>query len=130
MFDTHIHRKGDSFHKTEITENRAPTDESVRLLKEMEKAALDRLLSITRLQNNTLEATWHVFQDPARDEMEALCRFLLNGREHRIKVTLDRSMRYNPKEAAKKIHEAVTREIAAILTVELFDAADVRNMLR
>lgn len=120
MFDTHHHGPRSIHQTTTVTEKRAPTDESVRLLKEMEQAAEDKLLSITRLKENRLDATWHLFENPAQDNMEAICRFMLNGQEHRIKIPIERSMRYQPDEIGTKIHEAITREIAAVLAVELF----------
>lgn len=120
MFDTHHHGPRSIHQTTTVTEKRAPTDESVRLLKEMEQAAQDKLLSITRLKDNSLDATWHIFEDPARDNMEAICRFSLNGQEHRIKIPIERSMRYKEDEIGAKIHEAITREIAAVLAVDLF----------
>lgn len=58
MFDTYLHRtvveRGGPSNVT-VTEKRAPTDESVRLLKEMEAAALDKVLSAIPLKDNLLE---------------------------------------------------------------------------
>lgn len=39
-----------------VTEQRAPTDASVRLLRDMEKAATERVLETMRLESNTVKA--------------------------------------------------------------------------
>jgi histidinol-phosphate/aromatic aminotransferase/cobyric acid decarboxylase-like protein len=52
MFDSYTLRAGDQHHhhRTEVHEHRAPTDASVKLLREMEQAALDKILSTFRLE--------------------------------------------------------------------------------
>lgn len=44
-----------SYNKTEVVEHRAPTDESVKILRAMEKEALDSVLGGFLVQGNTLE---------------------------------------------------------------------------
>lgn len=124
MFDTHHHGpRSVSVHSTSH-EHRAPTDESVRLLKEMEAAALAKLLSVTRLESNTLKATWHVFEDHPIDSAQAICRFELNGQEHKITVDLERARRHlQPEQLAYQIRDKVVEKLANILTAELFAEA-------
>jgi hypothetical protein len=52
MFDSYTVRAGDQHHhhRTEVHEHRAPTDASVKLLREMEQAALDKVLGAIRLE--------------------------------------------------------------------------------
>ena len=47
-----------------VTEKRAPTDESVRLLREMEKEALNKIIKNNDLSNNQFYARLLVFEDP------------------------------------------------------------------
>lgn len=108
--------------RSETIERRAPTDESVRLLREMENQSLDQILSRVHIRNNTLEVEWVVFADRRTMGQNAVCRLKLNGIEHRIEVPIeDRSMKYHPERTAQKILEAVQAEIAKIITVELFN---------
>lgn len=111
-----------------VTEHRAPTDKSVKLLREMEKAAEDKLISITRLDNNELKATWHVFDDHLSWGMKAVCRFELNGKEHRIDLSLDRYLKSD--EIGRKVYKEVCDKIAELLTVDLFTGATAREIGR
>jgi len=134
MFDVHRHiTKPQHITVTETRhEHRAPTDESVRLLREMEQAAKEKLISVTRLEGNTLNATWHMFNDWHADGLKAFCRFELNGAEHRMEVQIPRELRYKPDEIGARIWEEITKELAKILTIELFNQQhrDIAGMLR
>lgn len=59
MFDTIVRPRGDSSHyhnhNSEVTINRAPTDKSVELLMEMEKAARDKILATIPIRNSSFE---------------------------------------------------------------------------
>lgn len=124
MFDTHHHgpRSIHSTSHTDITEKRAPTDESVKLLSEMERAAEKKLISITRLDNNTFKATWHIWEDFMADTLRATVRFELNGQPHEMEVPIERHIRFKAQDIAKEIHKAIISELAAVLTVELLTA--------
>ena len=69
-----------------ITEKRAPTDESVELLKEFEEKALDKLLSAERIEFINLTGMVYFFQNHTMsDEIDYYFIFNLNGNEIRIK---------------------------------------------
>lgn len=124
MFDTHHHgqRSIHSTSHTKITEKRAPTDESIKLLSEMERAAEKKLISITRLDNNTFKATWHLFDDFMADSLRAKVRFELNGQRHELEVPIERHLRFKPDDIAKTIYESILSELAKVLTLEILTA--------
>lgn len=45
MFDQHHYHRHDTTHRTTITEQRAPTDESVRILRDMEDRSEKKVLA-------------------------------------------------------------------------------------
>lgn len=131
MFDTHHH--GPARVNVTTTEHRAPTDDSVRLLSEMEEKVLKRILSRHTLQDNAFNAEWYIIQHNHIDDMELVCRFKLNGEEKKITLNLCRFdiRMQDPMVTVKKVCEAVQQEIAKILTVELFQKnREMRNLAR
>ncbi len=63
MFDRYEVRPGGGTHYHTITENRAPTDESVRLLKEMETAARDKVQASIRVENCPVDCVLNAWED-------------------------------------------------------------------
>lgn len=120
MFDrTHIHPTRTEYVDRDVSvtikEKRAPTDESVKLLGEMEAAARERIVEryVATLEDNTLSAiaTMEMY-----DTYKTRIRFTLNGKD--ISVDLD-PIRDQPTplvwadEAVKKISEAIAREVVS-----------------
>ena len=70
-----------------VTEKRAPTDESVRLLREMEKEALNKIIKNIDLSNNQLYARLLVFEDPLNLNSKGKVLFSLNGKKHELNVS-------------------------------------------
>lgn len=53
-------------HHVTVKEHRAPTDESVKLLREMEQAARDNVLASYQLTDNLISGVVEVVQDPMK----------------------------------------------------------------
>lgn len=94
----------------EIHEHRAPTDESVRLLREMEAKAEGEVDRRVRLEANGFEAVVDVAEDMVARETLLDCRFLLNGQRHKVRVAIGRQE--GPETAAQKLRDTVAVEIA------------------
>lgn len=121
MFDTVNVRTPTQFVTKEVHEHRAPTDSSVRLLREMEGAAKDNVLAAFRTRDNTFDAVWHVFYSGISDEQKISCRFKLNGKEHQIEFAIDRfDFHRDPRKLAEIIHQKLSEHLARIFTVDLF----------
>lgn len=74
---------------TTVTENRAPTDESVKLLREMEDRALANLLGRTKLEFNGIKARISVFIDPLNYMGKMVfVEYDFNGTKETIKVEI------------------------------------------
>lgn len=67
-----------------VTEKRAPTDESVRLLREMEKEALNKIVKNIDLSNNQFSARLLVFEDLLNLNNKGKVLFSLNGKKHEL----------------------------------------------
>lgn len=130
MFDTIVHHKQPNYPQhVAVTEKRAPTDESVRLLAEMEAAARERVISTGRLDNNVANCEWLVMPQGLGTDRELIVRVKINGREERRSVTLGLD-EADAAQVAAKVHAAVLDAVASVISVDAFAAAfnHVRRM--
>lgn len=73
-----------------VEEHRAPTDQSVRLLNEMQQQAQSNIIAQVRLPDNILNAIVFIQQiKMGFDRFDWFCKFKLNGREHVVKGSFD-----------------------------------------
>ena len=100
-----------------VTENRAPTDESVRLLKELEEKALEKVLSFNVLDNE-LKMSWAVIDEPWTRSQFAECRLKLNDKIHKFRVEIPVDSQETIMEL---VMEAVKERLAAVITMDLFN---------
>lgn len=128
MFDTYVLRPGVSQHHTHtITENRAPTDESVRLLKEMEKAAQDKVLGSIRLENCPIDCVIHAYQDFMGFDLQFIVRLKINNKIIEIKHIHRRkssSLEDERQAVISGLRTCVAERIAAELLGQAFAKAD------
>lgn len=85
MFDKYL-VKGGPKHVTvnaNITEKKAPTDDSVRLMREMEKEVLDTIQQRLQIRDNVFGEILHLLS-PCGDDL--ILMFSLNGKKYQIKV--------------------------------------------
>lgn len=112
---------GDSHNSTTttITEKRAPTDDSVRLLMEMEKKALDKILMCVKLDSNEFNARWHIESDYMSYNHNVICKFILNKREYEFEFTMP--CKYCKKdEIVEFVRMEIIDKVSGILTRDLF----------
>lgn len=67
-----------------VTHKHAPTDESVRLLKEFEERAAAKVLDAVKVSNSTFECVIHSQRDFASGDIELAAIFSLNGTKMRV----------------------------------------------
>lgn len=134
MFDKHISVNGPRFPShisINSTEKRAPTDESVRLLREMEEAAEKNVVARGTLENNLLEGQWTILSRPYEDKHECVLRMKINGHEIVEKWVLPCPYFQNPREICRGIFtkacEVVTLQLIKQFPVDDFD---FRNYLK
>jgi 5-enolpyruvylshikimate-3-phosphate synthase len=97
-----------------VIEKRAPTDESVRLLREMEAAVEKKFLSQFKVEQNTgFSARVVIASDPMNFQLVYHLLFALNGKEQHVQVRVNSVATQEECVAAlaKGVSEYVTREI-------------------
>ena len=110
-------------HKSETTEHRAPTDESVRLLKEMEQAARDKLVDVMKIESNKFHAKAYIFRMPASRTLKIRIVFSLNDEKHDFEFDIDESKAQSRESLVKAISSAIALELEEFLTAIVFDHA-------
>lgn len=119
MFDRNFHitdRSGPS-HVT-VTEKRAPTDESVRLLKELEKAAQDKIVQSIRLENSPIDCVVHTQQNPMNAQRDFCVLVRINGKKLEIRRSFNEWATLD--DVAKGLRTAVSERIAAEILAPAF----------
>ena len=136
-FETHHHDHSVNFPKdinVNVHEHRAPTDDSVRLLKEMEEHAIDDLvLKITEVRPNKFSYNIFFVRYATMDIMPkgiVYFKFNCNGKDYVRKVTCSSSMlslaaQHGPQAGMYDLHEKLQRfilfEASFLIAQVLFD---------
>lgn len=114
MFDIYELRSGPShvYHYTDVHEHRAPTDESVKLLNEMQRKAEQNIIANLSTSNNTLQVSATRFFAPMEMRDEWAVKMTLNGKPHQFKVSLPYHAGTSSEDAIQALHKALAEEIA------------------
>lgn len=73
-------------HRSTVNEHRAPTDESIKILNEMQEKAKDNIIKSIKIEENYLKAVGiYTQQDSINRDLSYCLRFILNGKEYLIK---------------------------------------------
>lgn len=99
-----------------VTVNRAPTDESVKLLKEFETAAGDKIVERFLVDTNELKCVGFYIMDEYSGEKSAVVKFVLNDTEYKKEIRLSIADRLGTREEIarktfKQISEWIARDI-------------------
>lgn len=115
-----------------VTEKRAPTDESVRLLSEMELAAEQKLICRGEIRNNTLAAQWNVFQDFASGMMDykVAVRVKLNSTDHTLRFPVQYKYGNDEQAVVLAVRDKVAELIATQILMEAFNDRAVSDAVR
>ena len=103
-----------------VTENRAPTDESVKILKQLEDEARNKILRSVACNENAFSGVRIDYcRDPMNMSHRYYLRFVLNGHEH-IVVT---DCPHNDYDSVQKsLVELVSKQVAErIVNLSLFE---------
>jgi hypothetical protein len=106
-----------------VTEKRAPADESVKLLKELELAAEAKLLERIPLKSNLFEGEIHIARDFANDGfiIKAIAR--INGEL----ISDEIGVREWNEETATKLRDSFAKKLASQALSEPFKIALLRT---
>ncbi len=113
-----IPRPADVTNRTFVHEKRAPTDESVRLLKEMEDAARSKIEQSIRLTDNAFSGLVSVWTDQMNRQLVVVVSYSLNGHRHKCTTHIDID-----DAGAVKVAGAVISNLAQQIAAEILSPA-------
>lgn len=105
-----------------INEKRAPTDESVKLLREMEQAAKDNIVHTLKLEKNGFEAVVHFAISALDLNYMGKAIFDLNGKRMVVEESI--SQYQGPKALVQALMKKISERIAEEVLQHAFDKAD------
>lgn len=105
-----------------VTEKRAPTDDSVKLLREMEQKAEAEIVKSVRVGNATFECVIHQFADYASDDHVWRAVFKLNGKQMKAEYRGCPKDMSAPFDAMDGLRNEMTKVIAAEVLHDAFVA--------
>lgn len=110
-----------------VHEHRAPTDDSVKLLREMESASKESIIGSVLVEDNTLNGLVVIFNmEPAIFARVAYIRFTFNGKEHVVKKELDHKFEWgrpeDKTEAVRMLFDAVMEQLGEEMWPEIVKA--------
>lgn len=99
-----------------VHEHRAPTDESVRLLSEMETAARDKIVEAVHVGDTTFECVVHTERQFVDNSTRLIAIFSLNGKKLTVEH-VDQGTEYDPRKALVALRDAVAVKIATEILI-------------
>lgn len=109
-----------------VHEHRAPTDESVALLREMESAAKDEVIKAVRVADTRFECVVHTWLDFMSDSTKYRAIFSLNGKNLTADAEMPRG-RHRPVKPTDEF-ELLREEMARVIAAEVLNDAFVALM--
>lgn len=131
MFDKHLYvtnKAEASRHYVSVEEKRAPTDESVRLLREMEAEARDAVYYSAKIENSHISAAFKVVMDPCAMTDWLYITMQINGGTHKAKREIDRSRLGENEYLVDQMYKILCEEVAAALMGDLMK--DCKELFR
>lgn len=110
LFENHTHHLETHAHRVEVTENRAPTIESVKLLRELEAEARARIIDSVRVDDCPVDIVLHTDFSLERMSYAAAAIFSIGGQKQRVTVETPSCAR--PEELLELVLPAVAKSIA------------------
>lgn len=124
MFNTtHIHQHKTEHvpyvKKVEVTEKKAPTDESVRLLNEMQEKARENIIHSINIDTNVLKALTVFYRnDIMNPKVEYHIKFQLNDEQFLVKAEMNHNELIND---ASSVYKMLFEKTAIAITKEIFE---------
>ena len=110
-------KDGPTYVTKTTTEYRAPTDESVRLLKEMEEKAREKIIDSFTVNDTHFECKFFQEMDMTTQEMKYVVIYSMNGKKRTVNVRVERDV---IADNYKKIISAVANDIAHAMLADPF----------
>lgn len=108
-----------------VTENRAPTDESIKILNEMQEKALKNIISKLKIDDNIFNCHAMIHSNMEYDEYEIYIKYSYNKHERVVKHSIDDSFMKELNGLQKVVDGlklAIAKDFAEVITNSvLFD---------
>ena len=118
MFDRYTYSK--NYNHTRVTEQRALTDESVRLLKEMEEKAREKIIDSFTVRDTNFECKIIQEKDMITGDMHFVIIYSMNGTRRTVRVRVEEHLHLD---TPKMIFEAAANDIAYNMLSDAFTKA-------
>ena len=115
---------------TYVTEQRAPTDDSVKLLKEMEAEAKQKIIDSIVVNNTEFECSIVSWHDGLNDKIDYAISYRLNGKKRTFTVPVPNWKRGTPIDVAIKIRDELAKDIASNMIDDVIRHANSRDLFR
>jgi hypothetical protein len=113
MFDRYYLRASPSSISVSVDEKRAPTDESVRLLREMEDAARTQVAQSLRIESCGVEAVVHRQDNPMDAKTMFAIHYKVNGVQRKCYAAVD--WQADIRERLDTVWATLAKDLAAYL---------------
>lgn len=112
MFDKYIIQQKPTYSKVEVIEKKAPTDESIRLLKEMEEKTIASVINSIKVANNSFNGIVVHARKQSLDDSELWIKFKFNGKDCVIRQDVDEmDFMLDKYTAFQKLAEVISNKI-------------------
>ncbi len=111
-----------------VTEKRAPTDESVRLLKEMEAEAKQKIIDSITISNTEFECNVQSVIEPLNDETVYYVSYRMNGKKGGLKVPIKNWQRPSDIEVMIMVRDELAKDIASNMIDQVLRSAQSRGI--
>lgn len=128
MFDRTVINEGDTH--TYVTEKRAPTDESIRLLREMENKAKEEVIKSISLPSNEFSGVVHLMRDHLSCQTNVVVLFKLNGKDHKVPISLDDFKDDSLEKRMEKVLNDVSDYLSASILQNVFEAQQMKELYK
>jgi len=105
--------------RVEVTEHRAPTDDSIRLYKEMEEKAVNNIIGKEIFKDNELNGVvLYVEYGAPINDIVAHIKFSLNGKQYHEKVEVERCSMLDRNNARRLLFLSIIEKLTQIFVIE------------
>ena len=113
--------QGPSYITKTTTEYRAPTDESVRLLKEMEEKALDKLIDSISIRDSQVDCQILVEKSYIDQTNHYIIVYSINGKKSKIKTMIhEQEIQDRHLIIAERLRDLLAKDIATTMIGDAF----------
>ena len=97
-----------------VNENKAPTDDSIRLLNEMQEKVLNNIIGRLTVNDNSLKASAIHFKDCSQMQNTIKVKYTYNGHERLVTYSYD-NYEKDIQKISEGLHKALSNDIGQVI---------------